>query len=120
VSGWEDDCPGLVEILVREAEWKEKEAHNDVEAARWEVDAPNGWGNTPPTSSIPKGWPSAQIDEHSGTWPLPSDVVPLCVDGWPDLSASGASGIQVTIEVKSSIGDLERHSACVHRLPFSP
>jgi hypothetical protein len=39
-------------------------------------------------------------------------VVPLCADGWPDLSVGGVSEIQVTIEVKSSVGDLEGHSAC--------
>jgi hypothetical protein len=39
-------------------------------------------------------------------------VVPLRADGWPDLSVSGASGIQVTIEVKLSVGDLEGHSTC--------
>jgi hypothetical protein len=102
----------LVETLAREAGWKEQEAHNDAEAACWEVDPPNGWGNTPPTSPIPKGWPSAQIDERCGTWPSPSEVVPIRADGWPDLSVGGASRIQVTIEVKSSVGDLEGHSTC--------
>jgi hypothetical protein len=47
ISGWDDDCPGLVEMLAREAEWKAREAHNDAEAASWEVEAPDGWGNTP-------------------------------------------------------------------------
>jgi hypothetical protein len=40
--GWDDDCSGLVEMLVREAEWKDREAHNDAEAAHWESEAPDG------------------------------------------------------------------------------
>jgi hypothetical protein len=99
-------------MLVREVEWKPREAHNDEEAAQWQVEASDGWGNTPPSSPIPKGWPGVQVDEWSGVWPAPSDAVSLRVDGWPDLLVSGASGIQVTIEVKLSVGDLERHSAC--------
>jgi hypothetical protein len=71
---------------VWEAEWKETEVHNNVEAAHWKIDAPDGWGNTPPTSPVP--------------------------EGWPNLSVSGASGIQVTIEVKSSVGELKEHSTC--------
>jgi hypothetical protein len=34
------------------------------------------------------------------------------VDSWPDLLVSGASGIQVTIKVKLSVGELEEHFAC--------
>jgi hypothetical protein len=57
LSGWDDDCSGLVETLVREAEWKDREAHNDAEAACWESEAPDGWGNTPPVSPVYEGWP---------------------------------------------------------------
>jgi hypothetical protein len=42
--------------------------------------------------------------------PLPSDVVPLRPDGWPDLLLSVQDGVKVTIEVKSSIRELEEHS----------
>jgi hypothetical protein len=45
------------------------------------------------------------------------NITTLCSDGWPDLLASSAGGIQVTIEVKSTIEDSEGHSTC--RLPFS-
>jgi hypothetical protein len=55
LSGWDDDCAGLVETLAREAEWKDREAHNNTEAARWESEAPDGWGNTPPVSPICEG-----------------------------------------------------------------
>jgi hypothetical protein len=55
--GWDNDCLGLVEMIKREDEWKKREAHNDVEVARWAVEAPNGWGNTPSTRPFPEGWP---------------------------------------------------------------
>jgi hypothetical protein len=63
-----------------------------VEAARWAVDPPDGWGNTPPVSPVGEGWLGALVDEHSGTWPSPSKVVPTCADGWPDLLTSVEGG----------------------------
>jgi hypothetical protein len=68
---------------VREAEWKERQDHNDAEAVRWEVEAPDGWGNTYPSSPVHEDWPGVRLED--GTWPLPTDVVPLRPDGWPDL-----------------------------------
>jgi hypothetical protein len=100
-----------VETLAKEVDWKEREVHNNVEAAHWEIEAPNGWGSTRPTSPIHKGWPSTEIVED-GTWPLLSDVVPLCPDSWPDLSLPVQDGIQVTIKVKTSVEESEGHSAC--------
>jgi hypothetical protein len=67
-------------MLAREAEWKEKEVHNDAEAAQWAVEAPNGWGNTSLSSPVCEAWPGTGVMED-GTWPLPTDVVPLCPDG---------------------------------------
>jgi hypothetical protein len=112
ITGWDDDCQGLVETLAKEAKWKDREAHNDAEAACWEVKAPDGWGITPPTSPIHEGWPSVPIDAGSGTWPLPSNIVPLHPDGWPDLSPPVQDRVRVTFEVKSSVGDSEEHSTC--------
>jgi hypothetical protein len=65
--GWDDDCLGLVETLVRETEWKRREESNDAEMAHWAVEAPNGWGNTPPTSPIQEGWPGVPADTNQGT-----------------------------------------------------
>jgi hypothetical protein len=42
-------------MLAREAEWKHREVHNDAEAAHWAVEAPDGWGHTPPTSPVQEG-----------------------------------------------------------------
>jgi hypothetical protein len=75
-------------MIKREDEWKKREAHNDTEAAHWAVEAPNGWGNTPPTSPVLEGWPGVPVNANCETWPLLSDIVPLCPDGWPDLLPS--------------------------------
>jgi hypothetical protein len=53
--GWDDNCPGLVETLVREAEWKWGEEHNGAAAASWATKALDGWGSTPPVSPIVEG-----------------------------------------------------------------
>jgi hypothetical protein len=39
-------------------------------------------------------------------------VVPLRPDGWPDLSPHPLDGVQVTIEVVSSIEGVKGYSAC--------
>jgi hypothetical protein len=39
-------------------------------------------------------------------------VVPLRPDGWPDLSSRPLDGVQVTIEVVSSIEGVEAYFAC--------
>jgi hypothetical protein len=40
-----------------------REAHNDIEAAHWEVEAPDSWGGTHPPSPIPisEGWPCVRV-----------------------------------------------------------
>jgi hypothetical protein len=81
--------------------------------AHWEIDPPDGWGNTPPASSIEEGWPGVLVDEHCETWPSLSNVVLTGADGWPDLSTSIEGGIKVTIEVVTDLGDSqEEHAAC--------
>jgi hypothetical protein len=101
-------------MLVREVEWKWREEHNDAEAAHWAIEAPDGWGNTPPTSPIQEGWPGILVDTNCETWPLLSDIVPLHSDGWPDLSPPVQDGVRVTVEVVTSVGDFEDHSPVGH------
>jgi hypothetical protein len=87
--------------------------HYTEEAARWEVEAPDGWGGTRPSSPVlvSKSWPGAWVVED-GTWPLLTDVVPLHPDGWPVLSPPVQDGILVTIEVWTTVEGSEGHSAC--------
>jgi hypothetical protein len=92
----------------REAEWQERQDHNDAEAARWEVEVPDGWGNTRPSSPVHEDWPGVRVEDS--TWPLPMDVVPLRPDSWPDLSVR--DGVSVTVEVRTTLEGLEGHSAC--------
>jgi hypothetical protein len=35
LTGWDDDCPGLVATRAREAVWRERQACNDAETANW-------------------------------------------------------------------------------------
>jgi hypothetical protein len=109
LTGWDDDCPGLVVTKAREAEWKCREELNDVEAANWAVEAPDGWGNTPPTSPVQEEWLGVPAD---ATWPPLSDAVRP--DGWPDLLLPPSGGVLVT--TMTTIGEGEEHSAC--RLPM--
>jgi hypothetical protein len=34
LTGWDDDCPGLVVMKAREVEWQKRQDSNDAEAAR--------------------------------------------------------------------------------------
>jgi hypothetical protein len=70
-----------VETLAREAEWKRREAHNDAVAVNWEVEASDGWGNTPPVSPIVKGWPDVRPEDRCESFPRLLDVMPLRPDG---------------------------------------
>jgi hypothetical protein len=72
------------------------------------VEAPDGWGNTRPSSPVHEDWPGVRVED--GTWPLPTDVVPLRPDSWPDLSVR--DGISVTVKVRTTLEGLEGHSAC--------
>jgi hypothetical protein len=97
-------------ILAREEEWKRREEHNDAAAMSWAIEAPDGWGSMRPASPVvEEGWP--------GTWPedwcFPRlEDMPLRPNGWPDLSLPTSTGVQVTIEVKLTIEEVEGHSAC--------
>jgi hypothetical protein len=103
VSGWDDDCPGLVGTLAREEEWRIHKPHNNAEAAHWEVAPANDWGNTPPVSLIPKGL---------GEWPSQEALINAEVAAWPHFLLP-ILAIEVTIETRSSVGDLfEKHPAC--------
>jgi hypothetical protein len=102
--GWDDDCPGLVVTKLREVEWQEKQAHNDAEAAKWAVEAHDGWGNTPLTSPVQERWPGVSAD---ALWPDLSDAVHP--DGWPDLSLP-SSGVLVTTTM--TVEKEKGHSAC--------
>jgi hypothetical protein len=101
--GWDDDCLGLVRTLAREAEWRAREAHNDAVAAHWEVDPSDGWGNTPPVSPVQQGL---------GDWPSQEALVDVEVAAWPHFPPDTLA-IEVTVEIRSSIGDLvEEHPTC--------
>jgi hypothetical protein len=98
---------------VREAEWKEGGVCGGAGAAQWEVEAPDGWGGTRPSSPVlvHEDWPGAEIVEN-GTWPLSTNVVPLCPDGWPVLSCAVQDGVSVTIEVRTTVEGSEGHYTC--------
>jgi hypothetical protein len=109
---------------VKEVEWKRREAYNDAVATSWEVEAPDGWGNASLVSPIVESWPGIQPNKCGGSFPCLSDVVPLRPNGWPDLSPHSSDGVQVTVEVRLVIEELEGYSACrllvLLCLPFSP
>jgi hypothetical protein len=63
----------------------------------------NDWGNTPPVSPIPEGL---------GEWPFQEVLVNAEVAVWPHFPLP-VLAIEVTVETRSSIGDLvEEHPAC--------
>jgi hypothetical protein len=60
-----------------------------------------------------EAWPAVDVDEHCGTWPFPAEVVQAHCDTRPGFPADVEGGIEVTVEVCSSIGELQgEHSAC--------
>jgi hypothetical protein len=102
---------------VREEEWEQREKHNNTEAASWVAEAPDGWGGSGPISPvIEEGWPGTRPKDQC--FPHLSDDMPLCPNGWPDLLVSRAAGIQVTIELKSTVEDTEGHSTCRSLMPI--
>jgi hypothetical protein len=78
-------------------------------AANWAVEAPDGWGNTSPTSPVQEGWLGVLAN---ATWPPLSDAVHP--NGWPDLLVPSSGGVLIT--TMTTIGEGEEHSAC--RLPM--
>jgi hypothetical protein len=72
----------------------------------------DGWEVTPPASPVDEAWPGASLDEHCGVWASSAEVVQACCDTWPG-SLSNLGGIEVTIEVCSSVGEIVgEHSTC--------
>jgi hypothetical protein len=61
--------------------------------------------------SISNHYTGAEVVED-GTWPLLTNVIPLCPDSWPVLSRAGQDSISVTIEVRMTVEGSEGHSAC--------
>jgi hypothetical protein len=111
-AGWDNDCLGLTAKLAEEAEWRRREEHNEAAVASWAVEAPDGWGNTPPTSPVVKeGWPGSQPEDHC----YPSKEGPLGPNGWPDVSIPTSSGVRVTTTM-TTVEEVEGHSA--RRLPM--
>jgi hypothetical protein len=111
---WDDGCPGLIEMLAREAEWRAQEVSNDL--VQWGAsDAMGGWDITPPTSLVGEVnavWPGALVDGHSGVWPSPSEVVQACCDAWTGFLLD-AIEIEVTVEEYSNMEEFNgKHSAC--------
>jgi hypothetical protein len=103
-------------MLAREAEWKACEANND--AIQWGRSTMEGWEATPPASSVVnEAWLGALVDECCGVWPSSAEVVQAHSDAWPGF-LSDVRGIEVTIEVCSSIGEIiGEHSTC--RFPMT-
>jgi hypothetical protein len=65
LTGWDDDCPGLVATKVREAVWHERQDHNDAVAADWAVEAPDGWGGVEVVwDVVEEGWPGVRPEDH--------------------------------------------------------
>jgi hypothetical protein len=57
------------------------------------------------SASSEGGWPGVSAD---ALWPDPLLEEPLRTHGWPSVSG----GIEVEVEVRSVIEDVEGHSAC--------
>jgi hypothetical protein len=72
-----------------------------------------GWEATPPVSPIEEAWPGAIMDECCGAWPFSAEVVQAHCDVWPGFPADVEGGIEVTVEVCSSVGEIQgEHSTC--------
>jgi hypothetical protein len=111
LTGWDDDCPGLVATKAREAEWWKRQDHNDAEAARWAVEVPDGWGDVRTVSPIvEEGWPGIRPEDRG----YPSEEGPLGPDSWPDLLLPLSGGVLVT--TMTTVEKEGGHSAC--RLPI--
>jgi hypothetical protein len=81
---------------VRENIWKAQEAQNN--AIQWGVDVES-------SALSEGGWPGVLVD---AVWPDLLLEEPLCTHGWPSVSGE----IEVEIEVRSVLEEVEGHSAC--------
>jgi hypothetical protein len=65
-----------------------------------------GWDITPLTTSpvgeVNAAWPDVLVDECSGVWPSPSEVVQACCDAWLGFPLD-AIEIEVTMEEYSNM-----------------
>jgi hypothetical protein len=62
---------------------------------------------------IVEAWPGAVVDECCGAWPSSAEIVQACCDMWPGFPADVEEGIEVTIKVCLSIGEIQgEHPAC--------
>jgi hypothetical protein len=53
------------------------------------------------------------IAEGSRTWLSLSEIVPTCVDGWPNLLVSVKDEIEVTVEVVTDVKESSKeHPTC--------
>jgi hypothetical protein len=106
LTGWDDDCLGLVATKAREAVWHERQAHNDAAGARWAIEAPDGWGGVEVDRPVVKeGWPGVRPEDHTCF-----EGGPIGPNGWPDLLLPPSSGVLVTMT--TTIEREEGHSAC--------
>jgi hypothetical protein len=109
LTGWDDDCPGLVVMKAREAVWQERQDHDNAEAAKWAVESPDSWGGVEVTRPVvEEGWPGVHPEDR-----FSSEEGPLGPNGGLDLSLP-STGILVTTMTTVEKG--EGHSAC--RLPI--
>jgi hypothetical protein len=74
-----------------------------------------GWDITPPTSPVGEvnaAWPDALVDECSGVWPFPSEVVQAPYNAWPGFPPDSIE-IKVTMEEYSNVEEFNgEHSTC--------
>jgi hypothetical protein len=47
---WDDSCPGLIETMAQEVEWKAREVSNN--AVQWGKSLAKGWEVTRPVSPV--------------------------------------------------------------------
>jgi hypothetical protein len=81
--------------MERELIWKVREAQND--AIQWGVDVDS--------EGSEEGWPGVPSDARWSDLRLED---PLHTHGWPSVEG----GVQVEVEVRSVIDEVEGHSAC--------
>jgi hypothetical protein len=106
----------LTRTIAREKEWEDRQAQNDT--IQWGTSTPGaGWEVTPPASPVfqdgvpwfgPWGLTAEQVAQ-GGTWPDDEELYAKreC------LRLGGRVPIKVSVEVRSSVGDLiEERTAC--------
>jgi hypothetical protein len=95
-TGWDAHCPGLTAARKRESDWRS-------EAERWET----------ASSNSNAGWDIPADDPHHLGWQASNDkqiaTLHAVSSGWTSVEG----GIEVSIKVHSSVGDLaEARTTC--------